>query len=124
MCIDYRALNKIINQEYFQMPLPWEIFINLKNKKYFPKIDLSSTYHQIRIAKGCEKYTAFNTPFSNNEFKVMPFGLSTAPAIFQKAITNCLFKVLREEVAVFLDNIKIACEEKRKVHKINKNCRE
>jgi Reverse transcriptase (RNA-dependent DNA polymerase) len=92
------------------MPLPSEIFLRMQGKKVFSKIDTSSAYHQIRVAEGYEKYTAFATPFDNFEYRVMPFGLALAPAIFQRAITYTLFKFIGDKVAVYLDDIIIATD--------------
>jgi Reverse transcriptase (RNA-dependent DNA polymerase) len=94
MRIDYRALNKQIEGEFFTMPTLEQVFLRMHNKRFFSKKDLSSAYHQIRIAKGCEKYTSFSTPFGNYEYWVMPFGLASAPAVFQRAMTKILFTLI------------------------------
>ena len=44
--------------------------------------------------------TAFSTPFGHYEFKVLSFGLTNAPAIFQ-AVMNDIFRL----VIVYLDDI-------------------
>ena len=45
--------------------------------------------------------TAFTTPFGHYEFKVLPFGLTKAPATFQ-AVMNDIFRLF---VLVYLDDI-------------------
>jgi Reverse transcriptase (RNA-dependent DNA polymerase) len=111
MCVDYRELNKKITDEHFNVPLPQQVFMDMHGIEVFSKIDLLSAYHQIMVARGSERYTAFTTPFGNYEYTVMPFGLSIAPAIFQKAITMTLFRILSDKVAVYLDDILIATED-------------
>ena len=61
MCIDYRALNKILVKNKY--PLPWidELINNLKCNKFFTKIDLNSGYHQIPIESIDVRKTAFKT---------------------------------------------------------------
>jgi Reverse transcriptase (RNA-dependent DNA polymerase) len=84
--------------------------MNMQGMEVFTKLDLSSAYHQKRVDKKSQKYTAFTNPFGNYKYQVMPFGLSTAPAIFQRAITGTLFEYVGEEVAEYLDNINIATD--------------
>jgi Reverse transcriptase (RNA-dependent DNA polymerase) len=61
--------------------------------------------------KGLEELTAFETPFRNFEFLVMPFGLSTAPAVFQRAISTSLAIFLTRGVYIYCDDILIPSED-------------
>lgn len=42
-----------------------------------------NAYHLVRIREGDEWRIAFNTPNGHYEYLVMPFGLTSAPAVFQ-----------------------------------------
>lgn len=59
------------------------------------------------MAKGNEWLTAFRTPWGLFEYKVMPFGLANAPAIFQRFIQSILREYLDVFCFVYLDNILI-----------------
>ena len=62
-------------------------------------------YYQIRIKpEDCEK-TVFRTPQGLYEFKVLPFGLANAPAVFQTLMNKIFSQQIGKSVLVYLDDI-------------------
>lgn len=58
----------------------------------------------VRILKGEEWKTAFNTHLGHFEYLVVPFGLTNAPAVFQ-ALVNDVLRDFNHFVFVYLDDI-------------------
>lgn len=104
-CCDYRALNAITKQDRYPLPLIPETLRNLTGARWLTKVDVVSAFHQIRMAIGHEHKTAFRTRFGSFEWLVCPFGLSGAPATFQRYINTLLREHLDDFVSAYMDDV-------------------
>ncbi|XGW13215.1 hypothetical protein V3C99_013667, partial [Haemonchus contortus] len=111
VCIDYRELNKVIRQDSYPLPKIDTVLQCLAGKKVFSTMDLASGYWQIRLSEDAKRKSAFTTSEGLFQFTVLPFGLSTSPAVFQRMMDRVLKGLeLEDEVFVYIDDILIATE--------------
>jgi hypothetical protein len=71
----------------------------------FSKINLHSSYHQIRIHDEDTPKTAFSTRYGFYEYLVMSFGFTNAPAHFMYLMNSIFMSELNKFVVVFIDDI-------------------
>ncbi|WP_347072418.1 reverse transcriptase family protein, partial [Escherichia coli] len=84
-CVDSRNLNALTVKAHFPIP----VFEQLMDE-----LHVASRYHQVRLKSGEEFKTAFQTHHEQFGFRVMPFGLSSAPRTFQGALKTTLAPLL------------------------------
>ncbi|CAI7891033.1 unnamed protein product [Closterium sp. NIES-54] len=105
MCIDYRALNRVIVKSRYPIPHADELIDQLQTARVFSKIDLRGGYHEIRVEPSDCAKMAFWTRYESFEYTVMPFGLTNAPATFQMTMNEAFRPLLDKCVIVYLDDI-------------------
>jgi len=110
LCVDYRNLNKLTILNKYPLPLMDELPDRVAGAKVFTKLDLKDGYHLIGMRKGDEHKTAFRTRYGQYEYKVLPFGLVNAPAMFRTMMNKILCEFLDHGVVVYLDDILIYSE--------------
>jgi hypothetical protein len=110
MCVDYRALNKVTVKNKYHVPLIQDLFDRLCKAAYFSKLDLRSSYRQVRIAEGDEPKTTCVTRYGSFEILVMPFGLTNAPATLCNLMNDVFHDYIDKFVVVYLDDIIVYSE--------------
>ncbi|GJY27797.1 putative reverse transcriptase domain-containing protein [Tanacetum coccineum] len=106
-CIDYRELNKLTVKNRYPLPKIDDLFDQLQGSTVYSKIDLRSGYHQLRVRDEDIPKTAFRTRYKHYEFQVMPFGLTSAHAVFMDLMNRVCKPYLDKFVIMFIDDILI-----------------
>lgn len=106
LCVDFRQLNEHSIRDAYPIPQINAILEKLKNSKYFSTIDLRNGYWQIPMAEESKIYTAFTVPGRGLfQWRVMPFGLHSASATFQRALDSVIGPELDSFAFAYLDDI-------------------
>jgi hypothetical protein len=69
MCVDYRALNKVIVANRYPLPRIDDLLDKMQGATVFSTLDLLSAYHQIRLTDEDIPKSAFRTPTGLYEYK-------------------------------------------------------
>ncbi len=104
LVIDYKPLNEFVADVKFPLPRKNTLFANLTNAKVFSKFDLKSGFWQLSISPPDKYKTAFCIPDHHYQWTVLPFGLKTAPSLFQKAMIR-IFEPILQSALVYIDDI-------------------
>ncbi|EYC34920.1 hypothetical protein Y032_1273g3795, partial [Ancylostoma ceylanicum] len=110
LCVDYRELNKVTRQDAYPLPAIDVMLQSLQGKRYFTTLDMCSGYWQIPLSNDAKEKSAFTTSEGLFQFTVLPFGLCTSPAEFQRLMDRVLGDLKDREVFVYIDDILIATE--------------
>jgi len=103
-CIDYRPINVCIKDWEWPLPKIREIRHHLRGTRWYCRFDLKEAFHRVVIALQCRPLTAFHTHLGTFQFRRMPFGLSTAPATYQRFLDWVLHSA-KEFLINYVDDI-------------------
>ncbi|XP_055589638.1 uncharacterized protein K02A2.6-like [Uranotaenia lowii] len=90
ICLDLRRVNEAIVRERFPMPVVEEYLARLGHGNVWSKLDIKEAFHQVELAEESRDVTTFITNRGLFRFKRLPFGLVTAPEIFQRIMEEIL----------------------------------
>ena len=90
ICVNLKPLNTSVLCEAHPIPKVDETLALLSGATVFSKVDANSGLWQIPLADESQHYTTFISPFGRYQFKKLPFGISSAPEIFQRRMSAVL----------------------------------
>ena len=112
LCGDYKVtVNQALTVEQYPLPKPEELFATLAGGKCFSKLDLSQAYLQVQLDDDSCVYVTVNTHQGLYRYRRLPFGVASAPALFQKLMDTVLRGI--PGVTCYIDDILISTKDEK-----------
>ena len=109
LCGDYKAtLNSSLEVDQYPLPRPEDIFASLAGGQKFTTLDLTNAYQQMKLDLPSRELVTINTHRGLYRYTRLPFGVASAPALFQKTMDTVLQGL--PHVACYIDDILITGE--------------
>ena len=118
ICIDPKDLNKAIRREHYPIPTVEEVIASMPDAHLFSVIDAKSGFLQIKLDYESSLLTTFNTPQGRYRWLRLPFGIKSAPEIFQRIMDEMLEGI--QGARAIMDDILIAGKDKKQHDEILK----
>ena len=90
ICLDPRDLNRAIMRSQYPLPTIEQVATRLHKAKIFTVLDAKTGFWQVRLDQKSSYLTTFNTPFGRYRWRRMPFGISSAPEVWQQRMNQLI----------------------------------
>ena len=91
ICGDFKvSINPYLHSHVYPLPTPQEMFSTLANGESYTKLDLARAYKQMRVKSECQPLLTINTHRGLFQYTRLPFGITTAPSLWQRAMAQVL----------------------------------
>ena len=118
MCTDLRNLNRAVLRPLYQIPSIDDVLSTVRGSEVFSKLDCNSAFHQIRIAEESQELLTFITPQGRFCWTRLPYGISSAPEVFQMLLDGLLKGI--PGVSVYYDDVLIATSDEQEHQRVLK----
>ncbi len=106
ICGDYKVtVNPALDVDQYPLPKPEDLFTSLSGGQKFTKLDLSQAYQQLLLDDQSKNLTTITTHKGLYRYTRLPFGIASAPAIFQKTMDTILQGL--PHVICYIDDIMV-----------------
>lgn len=101
LCGDYKVtVNPVMCVDKYPLPKIEDIFATLAGGKKFSKLDLTQAYHHMKLDDDSQDLLVINTHKGLFKYKRLPYGIASAPALWQRAIEQVLQNIPSTQVII------------------------
>ena len=91
ICGDYKTtINRVSRLDNYPIPKTEDLLAMIGGGEKFSKLDMSQAYQQLLLEEDSKKYLVINTHKGLFAYNRLPYGVSSAPGIFQRVMENLL----------------------------------
>ena len=105
MCVDFTDLNKACPKDSYPLPRVDVLVDSTAQHQLLSFMDAFSRYNQIRMCEDDQEKTSFVTSQGLFCYKVMPFGLKSAGATYQRLMNKMFARQIGRNVQVYVDDM-------------------
>ena len=126
---DYKVtINQVVDDEQYPLSTAQDLYSTLAGSKVFTKLDLTRAYAQMSVDEASQKYLSINTHKGLNAYTKLPYGVKSAPKIFQATMDKILAGVEKcvcdkDDILIggvdTKENLEITAEVLDRLHKYN-----
>lgn len=106
ICGDFKNVNQCLKTEHYPLPNIEDLFQPLANGKVFTVLDISNAFQQLKVSEDSRPYLTVNTHLGLFRYTRLPFGISSAPSIYQSIMDQVLQGI--PNVGCYIDDIIIS----------------
>ena len=104
ICGDYKlTMNQVAKLDKYPIARIEDLYDQLGDGAYFTKLDMRHAYEQMALHPDNRKYVTINTYRGLFTHKHLPYGVSSAPGIFQRVMDKLVNGI--PHTMVYLDDI-------------------
>jgi len=112
MCVDFTDLNKACPKDSYPLPSIDGLVDNASGCRLLSFLDVFSGYNQIMMHPRDDCKRAFMTKLSRYCYKVLPFGLKNAGAMYQRLMDRVLAPMLGRNVQAYVDDMVVPSQQR------------
>lgn len=104
-CVEYRRLNAITEKDSYPIPRMDDCLDSLGHATYFTSLDCTAGYWQVPLRESDKENSVFTCHYGTFDYNTMLFGLTTAPATFQRALDIILSGLKWQVCLVYFNDV-------------------